>query len=33
MMITALSPQEQAFMRQKVLAYNIFKGNKPWAYD
>jgi myosin-1 len=31
MMITALSPQEQAFMRQKVLAYNIFKGNKPWA--
>lgn len=30
MMITSLSAQEQAFMRQKVLALTIFKGNKPW---
>jgi len=30
MMITALTPAEQAHMRQKVLAYDIFKGKKPW---
>jgi len=30
MMITALTPQEQAHMRQKVHAYDIFKGNKYW---
>jgi myosin-1 len=33
MMITSLTPQQQAHMRQKVLAYTIFKGNKPWAYS
>jgi len=33
MMITALTPAEQAHMRQKVLAYTIFKGRKPWAYS
>jgi len=31
MMITALTQEEQAHMRQKVLAYDIFKGKKPWA--
>jgi len=31
-MITALTPEQQAHMRQKVLAYDIFKGKKPWAY-
>jgi len=30
-MITALTAEQQAFMRQKVLAYTIFKGKKPWA--
>jgi len=30
MMITSLSSEQQAFMRQKVLALTIFKGNKPW---
>jgi len=32
-MVTSLTAQEQAHMRQKVLAYTIFKGNKPWAYS
>eukprot|EP01119_Soliformovum_irregulare_P003560 TRINITY_DN1423_c0_g1_i1.p1 TRINITY_DN1423_c0_g1~~TRINITY_DN1423_c0_g1_i1.p1 ORF type:complete len:1011 (-),score=356.36 TRINITY_DN1423_c0_g1_i1:277-3309(-) len=31
MMITSLSKEEQAHMRQKVLAYDLFKGKKPWA--
>jgi len=31
MMILALTPEQQAHMRQKVLAYDIFRGNKPWA--
>ena len=30
MMITSLTAEQQAFMRQKVLAYDIFKGKKPW---
>jgi len=30
MMITSLTAEQQAFMRQKVLAYDIFKGQKPW---
>lgn len=29
-MITALTPEQQAHMRQKVLSYDIFKGKKPW---
>ena len=31
-MIKALGDQEPE-MRQKVKAYEIFKGNKPWEYD
>jgi len=30
MMITALTPEAQAHMRQKVLSYDTFKGKKPW---
>jgi len=30
MMVLSLTPEEQAHMRQKVLAYDIFRGNKPW---
>jgi len=30
MMITSLTAEQQAHMRQKVLAYDIFKGKKPW---
>jgi len=30
MMILSLSPEDQAEMRQKVLAYSIFHGKKPW---
>jgi len=30
MMITSLTPEQQAFMRQKVLALTLFKGKKPW---
>jgi len=29
-MVQKLSPEQQAEMRQKVLAYTIFKGKKPW---
>jgi hypothetical protein len=29
--VTALSSEENALMRQKVSAFNIFAGNKPWA--
>jgi hypothetical protein len=31
-MITALTPEQQAHMRQKVLSLDIFKGRKPWKY-
>jgi myosin-1 len=31
MKITALTAEQQAYMRQKVLAYDIFGGKKPWA--
>lgn len=30
MMVNQLSPSDQAEMRQKVLAYTIFAGKKPW---
>lgn len=33
MKITALSAEQQAYMRQKVLAYDIFRGKKPWVYE
>eukprot|EP01117_Protostelium_nocturnum_P009771 TRINITY_DN3491_c0_g1_i1.p1 TRINITY_DN3491_c0_g1~~TRINITY_DN3491_c0_g1_i1.p1 ORF type:complete len:1018 (+),score=236.89 TRINITY_DN3491_c0_g1_i1:251-3304(+) len=29
-MVEALTPSDQAEMRQKVLAYTIFHGKKPW---
>jgi len=31
-MINQLTQEDQAHMRQKVMAYNIFHGKKPWAY-
>mmetsp|Transcript_27233 Transcript_27233/g.38371 ORF Transcript_27233/g.38371 Transcript_27233/m.38371 type:complete len:1003 (-) Transcript_27233:51-3059(-) len=30
MKVTALTAEQQAFMRQKILAYDIFRGKKPW---
>jgi len=29
-MVNSLTPEQQAAMRQKVLALTIFKGHKPW---
>jgi myosin-1 len=31
-MITRLTPQEQAYVRQKVVALDIFRGKKPYQY-
>jgi hypothetical protein len=31
-MIMALTPEQQAEMRQKVAALDIFRGKKPWRY-
>jgi len=31
-MILKLSEEDQAHMRQKIMAYNIFHGKKPWAF-
>ena len=31
-MIMALTPEQQAYMRQKVLGYEIFHGKKTWAF-
>jgi len=31
-MIRALGKEKEGEMRQKVVAYDIFKGKKPWEY-